>query len=122
MKTENEKPEIEEIDLKKIVEIVTPFDEFEYEPLLNEIQGNIIKSHGRNHAVYLFLKFKGNKGDPKASTLAKQWIGNFSYRYVTSALEQAEQAKLYRHNKDVPGTIFANFFLTKAGYIHLGYT
>ena len=122
MTTENEKPEIEEIDLKKIVEIVTPFDEFEYEPLLNEIQGNIIKSHGRNHAVYLFLKFKGKEGDRKVSDIAKQWIGSFTHRYVTSALEQAEQAKLYRHNKDVPGTIFANFFLTRAGYMHLGYT
>jgi len=111
-----------EIDLKKIVEIVTPFDDdpvgdkFEYEPLLNEIQGNIIKSHGRNHAVYLFLKFNDN------IEAAKEWIGNFSHRYVTSALEQAEQGKLYRENKDVPGTIFANFFLTRAGYMHLGYT
>jgi Dyp-type peroxidase family len=117
MTTENK-----EIDLKKIVEIVTPFDDdpvgdkFEYEPLLNEIQGNIIKSHGRNHAVYLFLKFNDN------IEAAKEWIGNFSHRYVTSALEQAEQGKLYRENKDVPGTIFANFFLTRAGYMHLGYT
>jgi len=116
MTTENK-----EIDLKKIVEIVTPFDDdpvgdkFEYEPLLNEIQGNIIKSHGRNHAVYLFLKFNDN------IEAAKEWIGNFSHRYVTSALEQAEQGKLYRENKDVPGTIFANFFLTRAGYMHLGY-
>ena len=117
MTTENN-----EIDLKKIVEILTPFDDdpvgdkFEYEPLLNEIQGNIIKSHGRNHAVYLFLKFNDN------IEAAKEWIGNFSHRYVTSALEQAEQGKLYRENKDVPGTIFANFFLTRAGYMHLGYT
>jgi Dyp-type peroxidase family len=110
MTTENK-----EIDLKKIVEIVTPFDEFEHEPLLNEIQGNIIKSHGRNHAVYLFLKFNDN------IEAAKEWIGNFSHRYVTSALEQAEQGKLYRENKDVPGTIFANFFLTRAGYMRLGY-
>ena len=116
MTTENEKPEIKKIDLKKIVEIVTPFDEFEHEPLLNEIQGNILKSHGRNHAVYLFLKFNDN------IEAAKQWIGSFSHRYVTSALEQAEQAKLFRQNKDVPGTIFANFFLTRAGYMHLGYT
>jgi len=116
MTTENK-----EIDLKKIVEIVTPFDKFEYEPLLNEIQGNIIKSHGRDHAVYLFLKFKGKEGDPKAAMQAKQWIGSFSHRYVTSALDQAEQAKLYRENQDVPGKLFANFFLTRAGYMHLGY-
>ncbi|MDB9306407.1 MULTISPECIES: Dyp-type peroxidase [Cyanophyceae] len=103
-------------DIKNIVEIVTSFDEFEHETLLNEIQGNILKSHGRNHAVYLFLKFQGDK------EAAKQWIGHFSHMYVNSALEQAEQAKLYRHNKDVPGKLFANFFLTRAGYMHLGYT
>lgn len=103
------------IDIKEITEIVTPFDEFEYEPLLNEIQGNILKPHGRNHAVYLFLKFNQD------IERAKQWIGRFSHRYVTSALEQAEQAKLYRQNKDVPGKLFANFFLTSAGYLHLGY-
>ncbi|WP_375496619.1 Dyp-type peroxidase [uncultured Nostoc sp.] len=108
--------EIKKIDINQIVEIVTPFDDFEHEPLLDEIQGNILKSHGRNHAVYLFLKFEG---DIEA---AKQWIGSFTYRYVTSALEQAEQGKLYRQKKDVPGKLFANFFLTKAGYIHLGYT
>ncbi|MEO1374991.1 MAG: hypothetical protein AAFW70_11860 [Cyanobacteria bacterium J06635_10] len=103
-------------DINKIVEIVTPFDEFEHEGLLNEIQGNIIKSHGRNHAVYLFLKF----GDDIEA--AKQWIGNFSQRYVTSALEQAKQTMLHRLEKDVPGGLFANFFLTRAGYMHLGYS
>jgi Dyp-type peroxidase family len=101
--------------ITEITEIVTPFDEFEYEALLDEIQGNILKSHGRNHAVHLFLTFKG---DIEA---AKQWIGNFTHKYVTSALAQAEEAKQYRQNKDVPGKIFANFFLTRAGYMHLGY-
>ena len=108
--------EIKEIDINQIVEIATPFDDFEHEPLLDEIQGNILKSHGRNHAVYLFLRFEGN------IEVAKQWIGSFTHKYVTSALEQAEQGKLYRQNKDVPGKIFANFFLTRAGYMHLRYT
>ncbi|WP_392480872.1 Dyp-type peroxidase [Nostoc sp. C110] len=107
--------EIKEIDISKIVEIATPFDDFEHEALLDEIQGNILKSHGRNHAVYLFLKFEN---DIEA---AKQWIGSFTHRYVTSALEQAEQGKLYRQKKDVPGKLFANFFLTRAGYMHLEY-
>lgn len=80
--------EIKEIDINQIIEIVTPFDKFEHEPLLDEIQGNILKSHGRNHAVYLFLKFEGD------IQVAKQWIGSFTHRYVTSALEQAEQRKL----------------------------
>lgn len=102
--------------ITKITEIVTPFDDFEYEALLEEIQGNIIKSHGRNHAVHLFLKFTG----PQEAV--KKWIGNFTHKYVTSALAQAQQAKELRQNKDVPGKIFANFFLTQAGYTYLGYS
>ena len=46
----------------------------------------------------------------------------FSGRYITSALEQAQQGKLCWEYEDIPGTIFANFFLTRAGYMHLGYT
>jgi Dyp-type peroxidase family len=99
--------------IKHITEIVTPFDEFEYETLLDEIQGNILKSHGRNHAVHLFLKFTC---DPEA---AKQWIGNFTHKYVTSALAQAEQSKRYRLYGE--SNLFGNFFLTRAGYMYLGY-
>lgn len=132
MTTDNEKPAVKKIDLKEIIEIVTPFDEIkDYEPLLAEIQGNIIKSHGRNHAVYLFLKFKKDEKDEEQAKKdigkTKQWIGSFSHKYVTSALEQAKQGKQYRQNqevpgKDIPGKVFANFFLTRAGYMHLGYT
>ena len=131
MTTDNGKPAVN-IDINQIIEIVTPFDEVkDYEPLLKEIQGNILKSHGRNHAVYLFLKFKKNKEDEEQAKKdiekTKQWIGSFSHRYVTSALEQAKQAKQYRQNqevpgKDVPAKVFASFFLTRAGYMHLGYT
>ncbi|WP_445249566.1 RICIN domain-containing protein [Microcoleus sp. OTE_8_concoct_300] len=132
MTTANEKPAVNKIDLNEIIEIVTPFDEVkDYESLLAEIQGNIIKSHGRNHAVYLFLKFKKNEEDEEEANKdiekTKQWIGSFSHKYVTSALEQAKQGKRYRQNqevpgKDVPAKVFANFFLTRAGYMHLGYT
>ena len=132
MTTDNEKPAVKKIDLNQIIEIVTPFDEVkDYEPLLAEIQGNILKSHGRNHAVYLFLKFKKNEQDEEQANKdiekTKQWIGGFSHKYVTSALEQAKQGKRYRQNQEVPGKdlpakVFANFFLTRAGYMHLGYT
>ena len=132
MTTDNEKPAVKKIDLNQIIEIVTPFDEVkDYEPLLAEIQGNILKSHGRNHAVYLFLKFKKNEQDEEQANKdiekTKQWIGSFSHKYVTSALEQAKQGKRYRQNQEVPGKdlpakVFANFFLTRAGYMHLGYT
>lgn len=101
--------------ITRIDEIVTSFDEFEVEDLLDEIQGNILKSHGRNHGVHLFVKFTCDE------LTAKKWISSFAHKYVTSALAQAEDTKLYRNNKDVPGKIFANLFLTYAGYAYLGY-
>ncbi len=100
--------------IEHITEIVTPFDKFEYEALLDEIQGNILKSHGRNHSVHLFLKFTGD------AESVKQWIGDFTHQYVTSALAQAEQAKQHRHHER-EGQLFGNFFLTRAGYMYLGY-
>ncbi len=100
--------------IKQITEVVTPFDKFEYEALLDEIQGNILKAHGRNHSVHLFLKFTGD------AESVKQWIGNFTHQYVTSALAQAEQAKRLRHYEG-EGQLFGNFFLTRAGYMYLGY-
>jgi len=100
--------------ITKITEVVTPFDKFEYEALLDEIQGNILKPHGRNHAVHLFLKFTCGADS------AKEWIGNFTHKYVTSALSQAEQAKQHRQNEG-EGKLFGNFFLTRAGYMYLGY-
>ncbi|WP_199302844.1 Dyp-type peroxidase domain-containing protein [Oscillatoria sp. FACHB-1406] len=101
-------------NITKISEIITSFDEFEHDTLLAEIQGNILKSHGRNHSVYLFLKFSDKEA-------AKRWIGRFAHKYVTSALAQAEQAKQYRQNQAAEGQIFANFFLTRSGYEFLGY-
>ncbi len=100
--------------IKQIGEVVTPFDLVEDEALLGEIQGNILKPHGRNHSNHLFLKFTGN---PES---AKEWIGNFTHQYVTSALAQAEQAKQHRQGEG-EGQLFGNFFLTRAGYMYLEY-
>ncbi|MGH8003088.1 MAG: Dyp-type peroxidase [Brasilonema sp.] len=101
------------IDFDTIIEIDPDNDE--HKLLLKAIQGNILKSHGRNHAVYLFLKFKDGKVNQ-----VKQWIRNFAENYVTSALEQAEQRELFRKQDAGYGTLFANFFLTRAGYMYLG--
>ncbi len=101
--------------INQLHEIVTPFDDFEDEALLDEIQGNIIKAHGRNHSVHLFLQFTG---DPD---LVKQGISKFTHKYITSALAQAEDGKRYRQNQTVPSKIFGNLFFTAAGYQYLGY-
>ncbi|MDJ0673878.1 MAG: Dyp-type peroxidase [Calothrix sp. MO_167.B42] len=81
-----------------------------YKTFLEDLQGNIIKAHGRDHSVHLFVKFK-----PEKPADAKQWIQGFAEKYVTSALLQAEEALQYRE-KNIPGSVFANFFLSTKGY------
>jgi Dyp-type peroxidase family len=81
------------------------------------LQGNILKGHGRDHSVHLFLQFKldefGNV-DPLIVDDVKHWIGRFSHP-ITSAFKQANEAKAYRENQ-IKGQIFTNFFLSSAGY------
>lgn len=97
------------IDINEILEI-DPSDPT-YQPLLEEIQGNILKSHGRDRSRHLFLTFNSN------IDAAKAWIGNFANNYVTSAMAQYQQGLSYRQTKK--STLFANIFLSMAGYMHL---
>ncbi len=100
------------VDINQIVEI-EPLTQKEYQPLFSKLQGNIVKSHGRENAVHFFLKFKS---DVQA---AKEWLGGFTRRHVTSALAQSYEAKWYRDTNQI-GTPFANVFLSRFGYQNLG--
>jgi Dyp-type peroxidase family len=105
-----------EDDLKTFEENgIDPENPGKYETLLKDLQGNILKGHGRAHAVHLFLKFKDGK-IPEV----KQWIQDFATTYVTSAKMQSDEAVRYRTEK-IPGSVFANFFLSRKGYEQLGF-
>ena len=54
-------------------------------PLLADLQGNIIKSHGRDYSVLLFLRWR-----PEQVEAARAWIASFASRWITSALQQFE--------------------------------
>ncbi|WP_013334260.1 Dyp-type peroxidase [Gloeothece verrucosa] len=86
-----------------------------YQVLLEDLQGNILKGHGRDYSVFLFLQWK-----PDDINAAKQWLQEFSKNYVTSAQQQSEQALRYRR-ENIPGGIFTNVYLTRKGYEVLGY-
>ena len=102
--TEKDLNSLEGIDFDNIVK---------YQKLLEDLQGNILKGHGRNHSVHLFIKFK-----PEKVAEAKKWIQEFADNYVTSALLQAKEALQYRE-KSIKGSVFANFFLSVKGYEYL---
>ena len=56
---------------------IDPSNPGKYKTLLEDLQGNIIKGHGRNHSVHLFVQFKpGKQAD------AKKWIQGFAKQYV----------------------------------------
>ena len=103
-------------DLKNVPELgVNPANPGIYAGLLEDLQGNILKSHGRDHSVHLFLQFKPGQVDA-----VKSWIQNFSSAYVTSAQEQAQEAIEFKKSR-TPGSTFANFFLSNTGYEYLGF-
>ena len=105
-----------EEDLKNIPETgIDPENSGKYQGLLEDLQGNILKGHGRDYSVHLFLQWK-----PEQIHETKQWIQTFTKTYVTSAKQQADEALRYRQ-EGISGSIFANFFLTRKGYEALGF-
>lgn len=81
--------------------------------LLANLQGNILKSHGRNNTINLFLTFKDGKEKEVA-----EWMGSFSRRFVTSALRQMQESAEFKANK-LSGRVFANLSFSAEGYKYL---
>lgn len=99
-----------------------------FDEMLKDIQGNILKDHGRDFAVHIFLQFNEGKEND-----VMQWIRKFE-QYVTSAMRQQEDTqhrtegrdRLKREGKKVldinPGLDdrpFVNFFISAQGYEYL---
>jgi Dyp-type peroxidase family len=100
-------------------ELARPISQDELKKLLDDprkplasLQGNILKSHGREQSACMFLRFKAGKMDD-----VKNWIRKFSER-VTSAQQQFYDAAQHRQSSG-PGPLFINFFLSAKGYEHL---
>lgn len=105
-----------EADLKNIPATgIDPENAGKYQGLLEDLQGNILKGHGREHSVHLFLQWQ-----PQQEDQAKQWIQTFTQAHVTSAKQQADEALGYKR-KGIPGSYFANVFFTRKGYEALGF-
>jgi Dyp-type peroxidase family len=77
---------------------------------LDDMQGNILKSHGRDHSKHLLITFKTDT--PAARKASRDWLASLVRRdYVTSALAQYGQATSYR---EVLKTIEADGAITAA--------
>ena len=87
-------------------ELIDP-NQAETKKLMQSIQGNILKGHGRNFSRHIFLKIN-DKNE------AKSYLANFAINHVTSALAQFQQAREFQSN----GTehIFCNMRFSSSGY------
>jgi Dyp-type peroxidase family len=81
----------------------------EYKDLLASLQGNILKSHGRNESRLVFLKFTG----PAAQVRA--WVRNkIAPRVLTAAAQRAQSAA------GGDGGLVILLYLSAEGYRYLG--
>ena len=80
---------------------------------LADTQGNILKSHGRDFSIHLFLRFTGEPADVLA------WLRLMGTQYVTSAWQQRLDAHAHR-TTGADGGGFVNLCLAAAGYEALG--
>lgn len=86
----------------------------DYQPLFEDLQGNILKGHGRDYSVHIFITF-----NLSSISEAKNWIQEFATHSITSAWKQDKEAALFREKKQT-GELFANFLLSACGYRALG--
>jgi Dyp-type peroxidase family len=81
---------------------------------LESLQGNILKGHGRDRSVHIFLRFKDHE-----QANIKRWIRKLAKR-ITSAQRQLDELEQYRQYT-IPGRLFMSFFLSASGYTYLGF-
>jgi Dyp-type peroxidase family len=81
----------------------------EVQRALDNLQGNILRGHGRKGSVNLFLRFQDGK-----QTEVRARIRSLAEReIITSALKQRDQSKMKEQS---PNSLFCSFFLSAKGY------
>ena len=89
----------------------------EYKAMLDNLQANILHSHGRDHARHIFIRFTD-----RAAALA--WIKNTIAPAVTTASAQRRQsqdrADAAAAGNTFDGGLVTGFFLSALGYTFLG--
>jgi Dyp-type peroxidase family len=96
----------------KEIKPLDPMD-FANDSLFSDLQGNILKGHGRDHTTHIFIHFNaGRKRD------VKKWLQEFSKDHVTSFKKQLKDRELYKRNK-IDGGLFASVFISAHGYDYL---
>lgn len=85
----------------------------QYRAMLENLQANILKSHGRNEADHLLLRFTGSSAD------VRSWLQGFADEHLTSARRQLEETAAYR-GSGAAGGLVGTLYLSAGGYTALG--
>ena len=85
-------------------------DDPNFKDVFSELQGNILKSHGRDYSRHIFFTFHGTSAENRA------WVQDLSSE-ITSALEQNSQSEAYKTTQK--HQLFVNFMLSCSGYLAL---
>lgn len=87
----------------------------QFAPMLQNLQGNILKGHGRDHTVHMLMEFQPSL--PHFHTNLRKTAA----QYVTSAAQQLHDTQQFK-DFGIPGGLFGNLMLTARGYAKLGFT
>ena len=85
----------------------------EYRKMLENLQSNILKPHGRKESDHLVVRFAAGPETVRA------WIREFGRREVTSARKQLDETGNY-HDHGTRGGLVASLALSAKGYNALG--
>jgi Dyp-type peroxidase family len=100
------------IDLLKRVPHDT--ESSEMKEFLERVQGNILRGHGRDHAIHIFVRFTKSQEELRAALIP------LSKSFVTSAWAQLDQAREFRESGK-SAHVFGNLLLSATGYQALGF-
>ena len=87
-----------------------------FSSMLENLQANILKGHGRDFAHHLFFQLNSN-----ASETAKSWISQFAAS-ITTSKDQLEKTKLFDEHKITDGGPIVTLSLSSTGYDKLEIT
>jgi Dyp-type peroxidase family len=82
--------------------------------MLENLQGNILKGHGRHYTANIFFRFA-----PNDATLARRLVRDLANYHLTSAHAQLLKTKQYK-SSGLPGGPFCHLALTFKAYAELG--